>query len=87
LKHFTGSSWLSCFDQFVANIKQQFRHASTHGLISVDETERWLNYRDNRNNTAHDYGVDFANKTLVLLPQFIVDAQALQKVIRDNQHD
>lgn len=34
-------------------------------------------YRDNRNNTAHDYGVNFAEETMVLLPQFIADASDL----------
>jgi len=41
-------------------------------------------YRDNRNDTAHDYGASFADETLVLLPQFIVDARRLNEVI-DNQ--
>lgn len=67
--------------------KDLFRHAATHSLITLEEAERWLQYRDNRNNTAHDYGVHFANKTLVLLPQFIADAKALQLVISGAKHD
>jgi nucleotidyltransferase substrate binding protein (TIGR01987 family) len=67
--------------------KDIFRHAAHHGLISLEETERWLQYRDNRNNTAHDYGVNFAQKTLVLLPQFITDASRLQQVISQHSHD
>ena len=63
--------------------KDAFRHGALHSIVTTEECERWLQYRDNRNDTAHDYGVDFAEKTLVLLPQFIVDAtsliQALQK--------
>jgi Nucleotidyltransferase substrate binding protein like. len=67
--------------------KDLFRHAATHSLITLTEAERWLEYRDNRNNTAHDYGVDFANKTLVILPQFIIDAKALQVVINGSNND
>ena len=57
--------------------KDLFRHAAKHGLIEPETAERWLNYRDNRNNTAHDYGKDFAETTLKLLPEFITDAKAL----------
>ena len=40
-------------------------------------------YRDNRNYTAHDYGVGFADETLKLLPSFLLDAQALEVVLRE----
>ncbi|MEW6038618.1 MAG: nucleotidyltransferase substrate binding protein [Pseudomonadota bacterium] len=43
--------------------KDIFRHAAKHGLPTVEEAERWLEYRDNRNDTAHDYGKGFANET------------------------
>ena len=49
--------------------KNLFRHAARHCLISADACERWLKYRDNRNDTAHDYGNDFAEATLKLLPE------------------
>ena len=54
-----------------------FRYASKHGLINEDACERWLEYRANRNDTAHEYGENFAERTLELLPQFIVDADEL----------
>lgn len=53
------------------------RHAAKHSLLSQDETERWLNYRANRNNTAHDYGEGFANETLKLLPAYLMDVRQL----------
>ncbi len=60
------------------------RHAGKHGLLDQAGVERWLGYRANRNNTAHDYGADFANETLQLLPSYLQDARllgvALQKV-------
>ena len=61
--------------------KDLFRHAAKHGLIEPDAAERWLRYRDNRNKTAHDYGAGFAEATLKLLPDFIVDARALADAI------
>ena len=60
-----------------------FRHAAKHGLISVESCERWLEYRDNRNDTAHDYGEGFAETTLKLLPGFIDDAKELVGVIAE----
>ncbi len=63
--------------------KDLFRYAAKHGLIDPDACERWLQYRDNRNDTAHDYGEGFAETTLKLLPDFIVDAKALAGVIEE----
>ena len=63
------------------NFKDIFRHASQHGLISTQACERWFQYRNNRNNTAHDYGKEFAEVTLRLIPSFIVDATELAQVI------
>lgn len=62
--------------------KDVFRQAVLRGLITDETCERWLQYRDNRNNTAHDYGVNFAEETLVLLPRFITDSAALAGVIK-----
>ncbi len=58
-----------------------FRYAARHCLIGDDACERWLEYRVARNDTAHEYGENFAERTLELLPQFIVDAEALAGVI------
>ena len=63
------------------HFKDLFRHAARHDLISPDAVERWLRYRDNRNDTAHDYGEDFAEATLKLLPDFIGDARALADIV------
>lgn len=57
--------------------KDVLRTAGKHALMTGDEIERWFSYRDNRNQTAHDYGVGFANATLVLLPDFMRDARSL----------
>ncbi|MCY4411693.1 MAG: nucleotidyltransferase substrate binding protein [Caldilineaceae bacterium] len=64
-----------------------FRYAARHCLISEDACERWLEYRANRNETAHEYGEHFAEKTLELLPQFIADADALVAMIEEVQDD
>ena len=88
----TGKLLKKCLKPYFASNKQVdqlvfkeiFRHAAKHGLIGLEEAERWLAYRDNRNDTTHDYGASFADQTLVLLPQFIIDARHLNEVI-DNQ--
>ncbi|MCY4041816.1 MAG: nucleotidyltransferase substrate binding protein [Gammaproteobacteria bacterium] len=69
------------------NFKDLFRHAAHHDLLDVDAVERWLLYRDNRNDTAHDYGEDFAEETLKLLPSFIADAKALADMIEQVSDD
>ena len=64
--------------------KDIFRHALKHSLIDEDSVNRWFKYRDNRNNTAHDYGQAFAEETLSLVEDFINDVQELKRII-DNE--
>lgn len=58
------------------------RHAGKHSILSSAEVERWLAYRANRNNTAHDYGAGFANDTLQLLPAYSQDVRALAAALQ-----
>ena len=53
-------------------------------LLNEKEVERWFEYRDNRNNTAHDYGVEFAQKTLTLIESFLADVEKLKIVIEND---
>ena len=62
-------------DRLVFN--EVLRHCGKHGVLEIQAVERWLAYRANRNNTAHDYGVEFANQTLTLLPAYIQDIRVL----------
>ena len=52
---------------------------SLHGFLFFEEAERWGEYRDNRNNTAHDYGESFAEETLILISSFINDVKNLEE--------
>ena len=63
--------------------KDLFRYGAKHGLVTVEETERWFVYRDNRNSTAHDYGQNFAESTLKLLPSFVSDVKSLIRNLKD----
>lgn len=63
--------------------KDLFRHASKHGLLDTKAVERWFEYRNNRNDTAHDYGIAFVKLTLKLLPAFLQDAKSLQKILKE----
>lgn len=65
------------------NFKDVFRHAARHGLVSADCSERWLEYRDARNETAHDYGELLADEALDLLPQFIADTKRLTAALKE----
>ena len=64
-----------------------FRYAVKHCLMSDDACERWLQYRVTRNEPAHELGKHFAERTLELLPQFIVDAEALAGVIGEGRDE
>lgn len=79
LKTYTGTP--RAIDELA--YKDVFRHAAKHGLVDAEEVKRWFAYRDNRNSTAHDYGVGFAEETLVLLPNFVQDAGRLEKTLRE----
>ncbi len=61
--------------------KDIFKQCVLRSIISPELCERFLEYRDNRNNTAHDYGVNFAEETLILLPTFIKDATLVSQAI------
>lgn len=63
------------------SFKDIFRHALKYSLITEEETKRWLRYRDNRNNTAHDYGQAFAQETISLVKDFLTDIEHLKEVI------
>lgn len=62
------------------SFKDIFRHAHKHSLLTEDETERWMKYRDNRNNTAHDYGRGFAEETVLLIEDFLTDAKRVKEI-------
>ncbi|MXX95770.1 MAG: hypothetical protein F4039_04570 [Gammaproteobacteria bacterium] len=61
--------------------KDLFRQANLSDLMDEESTERWLGYRDLRNDTAHEYGEKFAENTLKQLPLFIEDAKLLADTI------
>ena len=78
LKQYVGSP--KTIDSLV--FKDVLRHAALHGLLSSAELERWLMYRDSRNDTAHNYGEQFAESTLALITDFQHDALALYETLR-----
>lgn len=61
--------------------KDLFRYGAKHGFLTEQEVERWFRYRDNRNNTAHDYGEAFAEETLALMSAFVEDARRLRETV------
>ena len=65
--------------------KDLFRQAAQHNLMNLDEVERWFAYRDSRNDTAHDYGLEFAEKVLKLIKEFLTDARRLQQTLSTRQ--
>lgn len=67
--------------------KDVLRHTGKHGLISPEAISRWFAHRDNRNNTAHDYGEGFARETLTLMPSFLDDARLIEAALREKFGD
>ena len=64
--------------------KDLFRYAARVGLIPLDAVERWFDYRDMRNDTAHLYGEELAETTLRMLHSLIGDAEELARVIGED---
>ena len=67
--------------------KDIFRAAAQYGLLSTPEAERWLTYRDSRNNTAHEHGTGFAEAAVTFLPHFVTDATALAQLLHGKPID
>ena len=63
------------------SFKDVFRHAAKHILITADEAERWMRYRDARNVAAHLYGARYADDALAEIPSFIEDAKVVAQVV------
>ncbi len=61
-----------------------FRYAARFELIAPDAAERWFDYRDMRNDTAHLYGEELAEATLRTLHRFIQDAEELARIIGED---
>ena len=61
--------------------KGVFREAHHRGLLDEETTERWEIYRDHRNRTAHEYGLELAEQTVSSMDTFIQDAQNLKEII------
>ena len=67
--------------------KDLFRQAAHYNLMTLAEVERWFAYRDSRNDTAHDYGVEFAETVLKLIREFMVDARQLHQTLLARQEE
>ncbi len=61
--------------------KDVFREAAKRDLISIEVSERFLNYRDLRNNSAHEYGENHAEDVVLVMHQFILDVKAIETVL------
>ncbi|MBV8802118.1 MAG: nucleotidyltransferase substrate binding protein [Gammaproteobacteria bacterium] len=77
LKNYAGNPYL--IDELT--YKDLFRYAGKHLLFDNQTIERWFAYRNNRNNTALDYGIAFATITIKLLPTFLQDARELKRIL------
>ena len=65
--------------------KDVFRYSAKHRLMSAENSELWLKYRDNRNDTAHNYGKSFAEQTLRLLTEFIISAKEVVRILENKK--
>ena len=61
--------------------KDVFREAHHRGLLDEETAERWETYRDHRNRTAHEYGLELAEQAVSNMDTFIQDAQHLKEII------
>lgn len=73
LKSFTDSP--KRVDELI--FKDVFRTAVFRNLISEEQCQNWLIYRDIRNSSAHDYGEEFAEETIKILTEFIKSTEQI----------
>ena len=64
--------------------KDVLRQAARFGLLRIDAVDQWFAYRDLRNTTAHEYGHNFAQKIIDVLPAFISDCQVVIARLRQS---
>jgi nucleotidyltransferase substrate binding protein (TIGR01987 family) len=62
--------------------RQLFRLSAEHRLIS--DVDRWMEYHDARNETAHTYDANTAEEVFETAQKFLVDAQKLLQAIEAN---
>lgn len=63
------------------SFKDIFRNANKYLSLDENAVNRWFKYRDNRNNTAYDYGKRFVEETLSLIEDFIKDVEKIKEII------
>ena len=61
-----------------------FRFMQGYGL--AENWERWRNYYQKRNETAHEYNLKKARSLLVLIPDFIKDVEYLIDKLNEEFH-
>ena len=64
--------------------KDVLRPAAKQALFHAAAVEHWFACRDNRNNTARDYGEGFAEEPLGLMPGFITDVRRLRDALAES---
>ena len=47
------------------------------GYNFISDWERWRNYYEKRNNTAHEYNLEKSRELVSIIPQFIQDTEEL----------
>ncbi len=62
--------------------KEVLRRALKYGMLDADACERWMEYRDIRNNAAPRYGKGYADETLAVIPEFLGEAIALSSTLK-----
>lgn len=78
-KYFSKSSEVNTL-----TFKGIFKYGAKFNLLDEEEVERWCEYRDNRNGTTHEYGVNLAEKAILFIPEFIIDVKNIVKIIEEN---
>jgi len=66
---------------YVAGVarRQLFRLSAEHGLL--DDVDRWMEYHDARNETAHTYDENTAEDVFETAHRFLADAQKLLEAL------
>jgi nucleotidyltransferase substrate binding protein (TIGR01987 family) len=72
-KKFMNKYLKYAFDKTDLPINDVFREI--YGLELIDDYERWIDYRTNRNDTSHEYSIKKAQQIVEILPLFVKDVE------------
>ena len=72
-------------DEKELTINNIFRFMEGYGYI--EDWQKWKDYYQKRNNTAHEYNLEKSRELVCLIPDFLSDVEFLINSIKERQNE